>query len=379
MTPADVDYVGLLRRCQRRLRFVAFVRYLFISATMAIGCVEVGLLVAPFQNDSVIVFGVAGLAAAVAGAVVMSVLRAPTLRATAVALDERLRLEDRAVTALQVLAEPDPVARLVVRDAAAHITRLAPASVFPLRAPVGARWMAGGAALIPALVLLNIWAGTPVTLGRVDEGMASGTSSVAQSASARRGGSANRSADATSGAGPVPAPAERASRQAEDVSARRPDSGAPGGSSQDGLPGPSASRYAATARLGESSPAPRDARADQADTAGGSRGDGSGAGGPAGRGEAGAGGLRGGGGRGIGSAVPGMAGGAGGVTGGRLTDLPRVVAPPLAANDRVYAGQYNSAWALAQAAIAQERVPAALRAYVRNYFIAIRPRDTHDR
>ena len=72
-----------------------------------------------------------------------------------------------------------------------------------------------------------------------------------------------------------------------------------------------------------------------------------------------------------------MTAAAGGVNAGPLRDARTPVANGVPLTDPHtnpgYAARYRAASAQAQAAIVQERVPPALRAYVKAYFVAIRP------
>jgi hypothetical protein len=85
------------------------------------------------------------LALALAIAALPSILRVPGVRTIAAAIDARLRLQDRTVTAVQMLDDPDPMARLVVRDAATRLSMVSPGRVFPFEAPVHFRAALAGA------------------------------------------------------------------------------------------------------------------------------------------------------------------------------------------------------------------------------------------
>ena len=81
-------------------------------------------------------------------------------------------------------------------------------------------------------------------------------------------------------------------------------------------------------------------------------------------------------GRGAGGLSTELAQAAGGVKGESLRNAADAAADesrPASPLSPAYSARYRTASARAQAAIAQERVPAGLANYVKNYFIAIRP------
>ena len=125
----------LLRRCRRRLVVVAAVRRAGVTLPIAIALSETIALVArpaPLVLWTVVAAAIGLALIAALGAALVS---APSLRDTAAALDARLRLQDRMVTALQVAADDDPMATLVLRDVAFRIAGVSPSQTFPLEPP----------------------------------------------------------------------------------------------------------------------------------------------------------------------------------------------------------------------------------------------------
>src|SRR5580765_985831 len=150
----------LLRRCRRRLVAVAAVRCAGITLPIAIVLSETIALVArpaPVVLWTVVAAAI-GLALIVAlGAATVS---APSLRDTAAALDARLRLQDRMVTALQVATDDDPMATLVLRDVAVRIAGVSPSQTFPLEPPAHFRSI-GAAAIAISTVFAVVSVSSP--------------------------------------------------------------------------------------------------------------------------------------------------------------------------------------------------------------------------
>ena len=141
--------LGRLRRRQRRVTLAE--NGLAAAIVIAAAAVPLSFSLAPGIAARVIVL----LACcAAAGVVVVAIVRTPTPRRIAALADARLHLEDRLVTALQYVDDPDAVSRLVVRDAASRIADASPASVFPFRAAAWIAWIAAAALTASAVLTL---------------------------------------------------------------------------------------------------------------------------------------------------------------------------------------------------------------------------------
>lgn len=123
----------------------------------------------------------------------------PSTRAIAATADDRLRLQNRLATALECADQPDPFARLVVRDAVAAARQAQPAVAFPLRVPRVLAVLLLAAIGLPPLALLSD-ATTPLRQGP------GGIAGAAGSAGAASGGTA------PGGAGPAEGSAARETR-----------------------------------------------------------------------------------------------------------------------------------------------------------------------
>ncbi|MGA2498008.1 MAG: hypothetical protein ABSH20_09715 [Tepidisphaeraceae bacterium] len=88
-----------------------------------------------------------GVGAVAVSAGIMSILRAPTAEAAAVAIDERLGLKEKFSTALSVKSSSDPFARAVVLDAERTAGGVHLAGRFPLEFPRAGYWCAGAVVL----------------------------------------------------------------------------------------------------------------------------------------------------------------------------------------------------------------------------------------
>jgi hypothetical protein len=338
--------VETVARCRRRIQLVAAARRAALTIPLAIVGVELVTLAMRLPAARfVILTATAGAMAAIAAAI-PSVMRAPSMRATAAAIDGRLQLQDRIVTALQLVDESDQMARLVVRDAGAHLSAMSPSRAFPFEAPshFGATLMATVAVTIVFLVIARAPAGSWLA--------ARGGSSVSTGAGAGRSvRSAKPGSNARIVDGVAPSASEAPRRTSPPMAASREDI-----------------------------PAGRESKPNDADT----RALGRGANEPravdpgpstSGRDAGNAAGMRDGG-RGAAGFTERMAPAAGGVN-GALASIPRPApgraAVAAAPGNAAYRDEYRMAAARAQTAIAQERVPARLRTYVRRYFVAIHP------
>jgi hypothetical protein len=281
------------------------------------------------------------LMAAVAIAAFISMARLPSARATAAIIDRNLELHDCVVTAVQCAASEDAFSQLVLRDAVMRLARVRRSEAFPLEVP-------RAAVLTPLVACLVIGAAarlpTLSEFGFARRGPESSTSSA--KAVANQG----RAAVAANPAGTAPtAPSTNSAPPGASVTpAPQPEgSGEPRESVREESPGSS------TGSVGsQKAPDTLAATATGLEPRSSDRGAG-----------------------GRGSAASRDASRAGGVSGSdaaspREASIPN--APPAGAS---YAGAYRSGRAAAETAIAQDRIPRERRAYVRDYFNAIRPRD----
>ncbi len=343
----DVDAANaafeLLRRCRRRLVVVGAVRRAGIALPFAIVLSETVALVARPAAVGLWAMIAAAVGLALIAALGAAMASAPSLRDTAAALDARLRLQDRMVTALQVAKDDDPMAALVLRDVASRTASVSPSQTFPFEPPahfhaIGAATIVMSTIFVVASVISPAW-----RMGRASRvgSPVSGGAQRSRGARVETQQPAANTAPSASAPRPTGAP-QIAARAAEPAVGRdlgrtpaglrgaAPPRGSDAASAHDGreAPGGTVPTGAAVAGRGAAG-----ASAEAVRTAGGVKGES----------------LR---------------------TGaGAAADESPVDAPLSPA----YAARYRTASARAQAAIAQERVPAGLATYVKNYFIAIRP------
>jgi hypothetical protein len=363
---AVVDVVvETVARCRRRLQLVSAARRAAVAIPIAIVAVELialRMFLAPVQ---LVMLTLGAVALASIAAAIPSVLRAPSMRTTAAAIDARLQLQDRTVTALQLVHEApsqlgvssesarsqlgavnDPMAELVIRDAGARLSAISPRRAFPFEAPVHF-----GATLlftVAATVVFLLIAGAPTGSWLAAR---AGSNGAAGAGAGRSGRSAKAGSNAQIVEGVAPS-----------ASVAQPRPSAPASTSRDDAPiGRESVRNGAETRaLGRGANDTRalDSRASvpgrDPGNAAGTRDGGRGATGFAER----------------------TAPAAGGVN-GAPTSNPRPAssraAVATAPGNAAYRDDYRMASARAQTAIAQERVPARLRTYVRRYFVAIHP------
>ena len=346
---AEDSPFNLLRRCRRRLYVVAAVRYAGVTLPIAIAIVSSEAFAFAARPGpatlAILVVGTIGIA--LAAALISAMVRAPRLRETAAALDARLRLQDRMVTALQVSNDGDPMARLVLRDAASRIAGLSPAHAFPLEPPAHFRAMVAGAVSISVAFAIAGAAAAPSW--RIDR--ASGVGAAATSGGPQ--GRASRPGASQSAASAEITPSTVRPSSAPPAAVEQPARGTEPAVGRDLGRTPSALRASGARGGSQASPtaADRDIPGSKV---------------PAGAPAAG---------RGAVGEAQGPIQAAGGVKGESLRAAAS--APGASGGDSplspAYAARYRTASARAQAAISQERVPAGLAAYVKRYFIAIRP------
>ena len=365
---AVVDVVvETVARCRRRMQLVSAARRAGVTIPIAIVAVELIALRTFLAPVQLVMLALGGVALASIAAAIPSVLRAPSMRTTAAAIDARLQLQDRTVTALQLVDQApsqlrvssesarsqlgagngnDPMAQLVIRDAGARLSAISPRRAFPFEAPVqfGATLLFTVAVTIVLLVIAGAPAGSWLA-ARADSNGTAGAGA----------GRSGRSAKAGSNAQIVEGVAPSAS-----VAQPRPS--APTSASRDDTPAgrESVRNDAETRALGRGANGTRalDPRAsvpgrDPGNAAGTRDGE-----------------------RGATGFAEREAPAAGGVN-GAPTSNPRPAssraAVAAAPGNAAYRDDYRMASARAQTAIDQERVPARLRTYVRRYFVAIHP------
>ena len=371
--PGDV-LVAHLHAMRTRARFVLAIRYWVVSAGPAL--VAGHALAAARGADTVQTLTVLSLslASSLVVAIAAAMRRAPTLSDTAAIVDRRQRLESRAATALQFAAHEDPVSLLVVRDATVRLGACEPAAVFPVELPHRWPWMLGGAAAASMLVALTLGGAAG---SRPTGGAGAGVGAAGGTAQTRSSNGSPEVVSSPPAATPVERPgpgavAPRDSVAAADMPDNRSTTATPGRTGDDRERASTASR--ATSPPGLANRAPADASgasSGSSPSTGGPAAAGARSSGPAG---AAASVMSGGGGAGAGTARS-VAKGAGGIKGGTLASPnPDASLAATAASMPRGSARYRAEWERGQAAIARERVPPALRKYVRDYFDAIRPR-----
>ncbi|HET9833132.1 MAG TPA: hypothetical protein VFP91_15530, partial [Vicinamibacterales bacterium] len=129
----DVKVVAGLGRFQRRLRLVAFVKALPLTAVVAAtGALAVARIASLRPTVTAIALLVGVLAATLVSAVIAR--RHTGLARTAAAVDRRFGLSNRIATALEYGGQDDAMSTLVVADAEAALRLRSPRDV-PFEAP----------------------------------------------------------------------------------------------------------------------------------------------------------------------------------------------------------------------------------------------------
>jgi hypothetical protein len=375
--PDDVTLSRHLTRARRRVRLILSARYLVVAMSLVVAAVAVAI-VWPMMGAA------AAWAALVAGvlAVASACLRTPDVREIAATVDGRLHRADATVTAAALRGNRDPIARLIVRDAIAGLTNERMASVFPFE--LGRPAIVAAAATVVCIVVA-----AGVTEWRATESTASGGMRIAsredQTSSRPRPPQTGQEQATQSDSITAAAQSAPATTRVETDATRRTDSS----QRETDLAQSERPTGLATAPSGDDRPRgsrgdrplPSQARPDLGRTS--SSGSGTsgtaGSGGPssASRPDAGQTGasLR------AQTARTGPVGGvrledgsegAGGVQQGRLRADTMRATVPSAAN---YRQSYRAARTHVDAAIARDEVPLSRRTYVRDYFLAIAPRD----
>lgn len=360
--------LGAFRRRRRR---VLAIRFVCTGLALAIVGGEALSLAFRAGTDYTLwlLAGAAGLAVIVS--ILAAAVRTPSLPDTARLLDRHALLQNRAATALQFVNHDDVMATLVVRDAARRVSDLDPGLVFPREYPAR-----------PHLLVAAITVSSLV--------FAASVSRVARSpqASSRSAGMAVPGAPTQARPGATGPPREETpgSTPARGTAlSPLPQGTQPQGDGRGTPQDPDVDRAARTeGRVG--SPATSPSASQQGAAAGGAArrspsegsatasdrpGAGSGAAATARDARAAAGPGEG---AGQGGDVPGRSTrGGGGIRGGALAGpMPAAASRRDTGRTQGYALEYQAAWARAQTALAQDRVPPPLREYVRRYFDAIR-------
>jgi len=359
-------FAAALKPFQRRLRRSMFIKRIPITCAFALAAFDVASLTLGPRPSVAILWCIGALAACVLSALAIAWIRTPSLSETARALDRHARLDDRAVTALQFASADDDVSRLVVGEAMARL-ETTPVTVLPF--DVSARWGWGALGVLAASGLIVISLGRPdVRSSSLPEFGASqaGPSAQAERANSRQGSARGiRTGDGTA-ATPERPDALTAARRTNG----NEDSGQSGAARAHA--GNSRTESDTTAgdrdqriQSGSSSRQRAEAGSTSRSTSDGERG---------GCGDTSRAAVLGAGGRGARGATRDSTSG-GGVAGGALARddaAPTGAASPV--TTVLSTAGYRSAYARAEAALTRERVPPRFRSYVRDYFLAIRPR-----
>jgi hypothetical protein len=342
---ATAGILQTVARCRRRVQVVSAARRAALAVPVAIVTVELLALILRLPAVDTVAITAAASALAVIAAAIPSIVRAPSLRETAAAIDARVQLQDRTVTALQLDGRVDPIAQLVVRDAGARLAGLIPKRAFPLEAPPYFRPVLGASGAITVAWLAIIAApGSSWFIAR-DAANAAAGPGMGRSSRAVKSGANTQAAEDSSERAPSVAPGQasvrtEAKREETPVGheTTRNDADKQGRGSEGTQP--------------TSAPSPAATPGRDTGRAAGSSDTGRGATGFAHR----------------------MASAAGGVSGGDSASIDGALNHAASApHDAAYSDKYQVASARAEAAIAQERVPPRLRTYVRRYFVAIHP------
>jgi hypothetical protein len=341
-------HTHLARFC-RRVSFLLFAKSFCIAGSVAL-VVAAGVVAGlhAFSAGPSIVVAIA--AALVTAAAATAALR-PSNRATAAVIDRRLHLQDRIVTAVQCQSGGDAFSRLVVQDAVERLSAISPSEAFPFQMPLARR----GAVLTSAALTVSVvivatmapgWRGAKTNPGTPMSG--DGPASPARSAKSAVAPGSTSVAEA-----PTASPRTRVGPSSEAVLPPRSIS-PPAGAEQRPLGGDAATQPGTGtgdhASAAFANPGTRNGVARIAESNNGTAVQGAAT-----------------------SAAAGPSTHVGGVNGSpAMTDRVARAAPPPVA-DAAYVAAYRAGRASAEAAIAQERIPVDRRAYVRQYFVAIRP------
>jgi hypothetical protein len=328
---------------------VSVVRRAGFTVPVAIVVVEGIVLAARPAPAQVAVLTTAAMAAAGIAAAFAAILRPLTMRAAAAEVDARLHLQDRLVTALHVVSDDDPMAQLVLRDAEAQLKQIRLRCAFPLEAP--SHFDAVLTVVVCSTVAFLMIMGAA---GRPWLSAGGGTNGAAGAGSSRSGRSSKSAPNAPTVDGAARSVSETRPLQATQTAANRTDT--PVG--RESVRADADTDARASGRGGSGSRSGADARptapGPNAVNAAGARDGGRGA-------------------TGVSAQTASAAGGVNGALSSTERPAPPRASAATAPGSAAYRDQYRRASVRAQTAIAQERVPARLRTYVRRYFVAIHP------
>ena len=338
--------VTRLKALRRRATLVLFAQALCLSGGLAVLIAE-ALLVGGAVHDAAAI-GIAATAILLTAAASTILLR-PDLHGIAASVDARLHLQDRLVTALEFNAAIDPFSQLVTMDAHSRIAAVRASEAVPFALPLGIRVVSVAAAVVSGVMVVAItvaprWSsagwtgfgGPGVTANTVGAAAAVISAQASQQGSPGAGASntTNARSELTAArqqqAASDQAGAATASARARSVS----EVAAPSNSDTERLEHEATTRGDTTStNISPNTPTDAGVAGNAATTSQEQRG--------------------------------------GGVANGaRAMRSPGVAARP---DDPAYRAAYRSGRAAAESAVAHDRVPADLRSYVRDYFVAIRP------
>jgi hypothetical protein len=198
----------ILSSCRRRQLVVAFVRHLAISWAVSVMLLagltfaRPGVLSVFYQRATF------ALLAGFTGAAVLTWVRRPSIRRTAIELDRRLAVDDSFVAALDSLKASLPVTSLVIRYAVNRFGSAKPRDVFPVNA--GVPIVVLMVAVVTALGVA-VWRQSPVQVQRPDGFVMGGGSPLASAG--------DNPVESSSGAAPASQFSERGRQAPADVHA----------------------------------------------------------------------------------------------------------------------------------------------------------------
>jgi hypothetical protein len=336
--------VTRLRGLQRRATLVLFAQALCLSGGVSL-LIGDALIVGGAVHNVTAAVAMAATAALLTAAAATILLR-PGLRDIAASIDARLHLQDRLVTALQFNAAVDPFSQLVVRDAHARVASIRASDAVPFALPRSIRATSTAAAIVLAVMIVVTtgprwspagWPGFGGPGATANAARAAGPTSNAARQQPNPATGASIAADngtERSSAGQQPA-ANQAEATTPSTQVRSLSEIAPPSSG-------------GTERLERGSRTSGDAASTDTDT---NTPDDTGV-------------------AGVAASTSYEQRGGGVANGARSARPTGAAAPP---DDSTYRAAYRSARAAAESAVGQDRVPADLRSYVRDYFVAIRP------
>jgi hypothetical protein len=337
--------VTRLRGLRRRATLVLFAQALCLSGGVSLLIGEL-LVVGGMVHNVVTAVAMAATAALLTAAAATILLR-PGLRDIAASIDARLHLQDRLVAALQFNAAVDPFSQLVVRDAHSRVASIRAADAVPFALPRSIRAASAAAAIVSVVTIVA-------------------TTEVPRWSRAGRTGFGGPGVT-VNGAG-AEGSASSAARQQPNSSARASIAAANGTERSSARQQPAADQPEATTPSTQAQSLSEIASPSSGGTERLERGSTTGGGNTSTKTDTNT------------SDHAGVAGVAastsyeqrgGGVANG--TRSARSTGTTALPDNSTYRAAYRSGRAAAESAVGQDRVPADLRSYVRDYFVAIRP------